>query len=76
VDRVTSIKEDIMTEIEDGIQRLQRLIEAYKSQKAWNENPYRHGLVNGLILALAIVEDIEPEFMTSKDYLCEKRRGN
>lgn len=31
----------------------------------WNYGPYMHGMANGLILALSIMEDRPPEFLTA-----------
>lgn len=45
----------------DKINTLKQVIETNK--KHAKENPYMRGLANGLILALAILEDKEPEYI-------------
>lgn len=39
----------------------------------WNYDPYNHGYANGLILAEAIMYDLEPEFLDApKEWISER----
>jgi hypothetical protein len=48
--------------------KLDQLIDAKKVQCAdgnWNYSPYMHGMANGIIFAIAILEDKEPKYLTA-----------
>jgi hypothetical protein len=61
-----------MSEYEDAIQRLLRMIEIQKEHMNWDDSPYMRGLTNGMILALSIVDGSDnPKFMTSGSYMDE-----
>ena len=33
----------------------------------WNYDPYMHGMANGMILALSILEDTEPQYLKAPE---------
>lgn len=44
-------------------QQLEEIKNIQTSKGNWDCDPYMHGMANGLILADAIVKDIEPVFL-------------
>ncbi len=59
--------------------RLKDLIDITKVQKVdgnWNYDPYMHGMANGLILAVAILEDLDPEYLDAPDKWLRKDANN
>ena len=49
------------------IETLQEIAKIQGSNGNWNYDPYMHGMANGLILALAILTDKEPEFLNAPE---------
>ena len=49
--------------LEERIETIRELTKIQTSDGNWNYNVYMHGMANGMILCLAIMEDIEPEFL-------------
>jgi hypothetical protein len=38
----------------------------------WNYDPYMHGMANGMILALSLLEDNEPKYLDAPEvWLCD-----
>lgn len=52
-----------------NIEDLRELIMLQGANGNWNASPYMTGLYNGMELALAIIEDREPIFMVSDQYI-------
>ena len=53
---------------------LNEIIAIQKMSGNWDYNPYMHGMLNGLILAKAIIEDKEPVYYDRpKEYLISKK---
>ena len=52
---------------EERIIELQGLVKTQCSDGNWNYDPYMHGMANGMILALAIVEGNEPQFLDAPE---------
>ena len=48
-------------------EELEELVKVQCSDGNWNYSPYMHGLANGLILALAIIRDIDPIYLDAPD---------
>ena len=48
-------------------QKLKDVTDAQCSDGNWDYDPYMQGLANGLILAKAIIEDVEPKFLDAPD---------
>lgn len=46
----------------DNLDKLKDVIDIQCSDGNWNYDPYMHGMANGLICALAILEDKEPKY--------------
>ena len=42
---------------------LQTVINIATSDGNWNYDPYLHGMANGLILAQAIIDETDPEYL-------------
>jgi hypothetical protein len=54
---------------------LQELIDIQKMPGNWNYDPYMHGMANGMILSLAIIQGKEPEFLKApKKWIAEHAR--
>jgi len=51
--------------MKNKLDQLQEISDIQSSDDIWNFDPYMHGLANGLILALSILKDHNPEFLTS-----------
>ena len=49
--------------MEDRLEKLREIVKTQCSEGNWNYDGYMHGMANGLLLALAILEDEEPEFL-------------
>lgn len=50
----------------ESTKQIQSLINMIQTNKVWETNEYNHGLLNGLILALATLEEKEPVFAVRK----------
>ena len=60
-----------------GIEALRKQVEIQCSDGNWNYNPYMHGMANGLILALATIEEKDPEFISPPErWISEKKEIN
>lgn len=64
-------------ELRKKLDSLKNVVEIQKGRGTCDISPYMHGMANGLILALSIMEDTEPEFIDRiKTYLCDtKNKG-
>ena len=51
------------TELEVRAERLRELIDIQCSNGNWDWDPYMHGMANGMILALSVLDDGEPDFL-------------
>lgn len=49
------------------IEQLRDVVAVQCSNGNWNANPYMHGMANGLILALAIMEDKTPQYLDAPE---------
>lgn len=64
------------TPMETRIKQLGDVTAIQVSTGNWNYNEYMHGMANGLILALAIMQDREPEYLTApKQWLKDAPRN-
>jgi len=45
------------------INQLKELLKTQCSEGNWDYDPYFQGMANGMILALAVIENKEPEFL-------------
>lgn len=55
------------------IEALRELVKIQTDHGNWNYDPYMHGMANGLILALATLEDKEPKFLSApKEWLKDR----
>jgi hypothetical protein len=50
-----------------GIDALREQVKIQCSNDNWNYNPYMHGMANGLLLALATMEDKEPDYFDAPE---------
>jgi hypothetical protein len=57
-------KEDIY---EKRLEVLREMLEVQCSDGNWNFDPYMHGMANGMIYALSILEDEIPVFMEAPE---------
>ena len=56
-----------------GVKAVQSLIELQCQHGNWNSAPYMHGLANGMICALAVLEDKDAEYLDApKKWLSDK----
>ncbi len=49
------------------IEKFRDLIKVQCSNGNWNYDPYMHGLANGMIMSLAMLEGVEPVFLNAPD---------
>ena len=61
--------------MEGYIEQLEKLTAIQCTDGTWDFNPYHFGLANGLILALALVKDEDPQFLTAPTRWLENKRG-
>ena len=47
------------------LEKLKEMVEVQCSDGNWNYDPYMHGMANGMIFAVACMEDKEPEYLDS-----------
>jgi len=51
---------------------LQDLIDVQCNDGNWNHSPYMHGMANGLIVALSVLNGKEPKFLEAPEtFLCQ-----
>lgn len=62
-----------MSSFEKKLEDIQSLVELACTDGTWNYDPYFHGMANGMILYLSIMEDKEPEFLSAPDEWLYKR---
>jgi len=51
----------------DGLESLKYVVDIQLSDGHWNYDPYMHGMANGLILALSLFSNDQPEFLNRPD---------
>lgn len=62
--------------IEKQLDSLKKIIDVQCSDGNWNYDSYMHGLANGLILAKAIIENTDPEYLDApSDWGCDTDEG-
>ena len=62
------LKEKLM---KTGFNHLKELEKVQCTDGNWNYDPYMHGMANGIILAVAILEDRQPVYLKApKIWLC------
>jgi hypothetical protein len=55
------------------LELLKEIVIVQRSDGNWNYDPYNHGYANGLILAEAIMHDLEPIFLDApKEWISER----
>jgi len=55
-------------------EKFRNLVKIQCSNGNWNYDPYMHGMANGMILALAMMDGTEPKYKTApKKWLRDKR---
>jgi hypothetical protein len=58
---------------EEKLEVLRANVAVQSSDGNWNYDPYNHGYANGLILAEAIMHDLEPIFLDApKEWISER----
>ena len=56
----------------ENIDRLREVVDIQCSTGNWDCGPYMYGMANGLILALAIMENKEPKYLEAPStWLCD-----
>jgi hypothetical protein len=59
------------------MEQLKEAVKIQCSEGNYNFDPYMHGMANGLILALAIMDGTEPEFLNAPEqWLYETEDSN
>jgi len=57
------------------IDKLRELVGVQTADGNWNYDAYMHGMANGMILALSIMEGLEPQFLNAPDeWTCDHPR--
>ena len=60
-----------------GLKALREQVKIQCSNGNWNYDPYMHGMANGLICALATIENKEPEYLNAPEkWLCDMKIDN
>jgi hypothetical protein len=57
------------------LELLKEIVIVQRSDGNWNYDPYNHGYANGLILAEAIMHDLEPKFLDAPEEWISERDG-
>ena len=52
-------------QLQERVKQLEELTNIQCDKGTWDYDPYMHGMANGMILALAMMEDVEPEFLSA-----------
>lgn len=56
------------------IEQLRDCVAIQCSSGNWNYDPYMHGMANGMIFALAVMEGVEPKYLDApKEWLRDQR---
>lgn len=56
------------------LKALKELTKIQCSNGNWNYDPYMHGMANGMILAVAIIENKNPDYLSApKKWLIDKK---
>lgn len=55
-------------ELKTRIAKLQECIDIQCTDGTWNSNPYMHGMANGMIFAMSVLTEIEPEYLNAPEY--------
>ena len=64
------LKENNILNYKKTVEKLREIVDVQCLDGNWNYSPYSHGLANGLILALSIVDGKSPKFLkASKEWL-------
>jgi hypothetical protein len=59
--------------MEKEVDALRNLVKVQCSDGNWNYSEYMHGMANGMILALSVIEGTEPKFLEApKEWLENK----
>jgi len=61
--------------MERRIELLQDLTDVQCSDGNWNHDPYMQGMANGMIFALSVMTDVEPEYMKAPEEWLADRDG-
>lgn len=56
-----------MENIEEKIEQLRNMVAIQSTDGNWNYSQYMRGYCNGLMLALSLFEDVEPDFKDDID---------
>ena len=64
-----------MTTCESNIKRLREMVGIQCTNGTWDYDPYLHGMANGMIYSLALMENEEPVYLSApKRWLSEKEK--
>lgn len=57
----------------DRIEKLEEMVKVQCSDGNWDYDPYMHGMANGMIFCLAIMRNVDPEYLDPpKTWLVDK----
>lgn len=57
---------------QDRMKKLQELIDVQGDDGNWNNSPYMHGMLNGMIFSLSMFTDEEPDYRDAPEiFSCE-----
>lgn len=63
---------DQLVMFQNALKTLREILNIQCSNGNWNYNPYMHGVANGMIFALAFLDNKEPEYLeTPEVWLCD-----
>lgn len=63
--------------MQNKIKKLKEITKTQCSKGNYDFDPYMHGMANGLILALSIIENTEPEYMEAPNrWLYRNKKGD
>ena len=53
--------------LQERVKKLEEMTNVQCENGNWDYDPYMHGMANGMIFALAIMEDVEPEYLEAPE---------
>jgi|GEM_PF-2761008 len=54
-----------------NLSKLEELVKVQSQHGNWDNNPYMHGMANGMILAVSVLLEQEPEYLEAPEMFLE-----
>ena len=62
--------------LEERLEKLKEMTGVQCSNGNWNYDPYMHGMANGMIFCLSLMEDKDPEFLEAPEVWLHDKRSD